>query len=129
MPNPNPEQVCAGERERVKEHLRILFKQGEGADEKQRVDARIKRVSRRFWKRMCRWEIGAPQELARDLLRVYDFFKNLIDPTTGRSFFGPDHAKRCAHELAYVAAGYLILEEAGGRVTDFVGGPSDRSGR
>ena len=28
-----------------------------------------------------------------------------------------------------VAAGYLILEEAGGRVTDFVGGPPDRSGR
>lgn len=28
-----------------------------------------------------------------------------------------------------VAAGYLILEEAGGRVTDFRGGPPDRSGR
>ena len=99
--------MCAGGRERVKAHLRILFKQGEGADEKKRVDARIKRVSRRYWKRMCRWEIGAPQELARDLLRVYDFFKDLIDPATGLSFFGPDHAKRCAHELAYVAAGYL----------------------
>jgi len=28
-----------------------------------------------------------------------------------------------------VAAGYLIVEEAGGRITDFSGGPPDRSGR
>ena len=28
-----------------------------------------------------------------------------------------------------VAAGFLIVEEAGGRVTDFRGGPADRSGR
>jgi myo-inositol-1(or 4)-monophosphatase len=28
-----------------------------------------------------------------------------------------------------VAAGFLIVEEAGGRVSDFDGGPADRSGR
>ena len=96
-----------GERERVKVHLRILWRQGEGEAEQTRVDALIARVPRSYWKKHCSYTIEAPQQLARDLLNVYIFFKDLIDPETGRPFFTNGHAERCRHELTYVAAGYL----------------------
>jgi hypothetical protein len=100
-------KVREGERERVKKHLRELYKQGSGAAEKKRVDNLIKRVRRGYWKKHCQWTIEEPRALARALLAVYDFFSKLTDPETDRPFFTHGHAKRCAHELAYVAAGYL----------------------
>ena len=60
-------RVCEGERERVKEHLRKIFKQGVGVDmtnaiarkaEIERVDALILRVKRKYWRRHCRYVNG-----------------------------------------------------------------------
>ena len=38
---------------------------------------------------------------------MYLFFKDMLDPATGKNFFSSGHRKRCIDELKYVAAGYL----------------------
>ena len=99
--------VREGQRERVKAHLRKLFKQGEGAVEQKRVDSLILRVKRRYWRRHCEYTIPEPRVLVRALLSVYLFFKDLDDPETGRPFFSAGHQQRCITELQYVAYGWL----------------------
>ena len=99
--------VREGQRERVKAHLRKLFKQGEGAEEQKRVDSLILRVKRRYWRRHCEYTIPEPRVLVRALLSVYLFFKDLDDPETGRPFFSAGHQQRCITELQYVAYGWL----------------------
>ena len=105
-----------GSREHVKAHLRKRFKLGDGVDmsdaaaaaaERKRVDGLIARVRRGYWRSRCRFSIPAPRELARRLLSVYYFFREMTDPETGNPFFSPGHEKRCANELAYVARGEL----------------------
>ena len=109
-------EVREGERERVKAHLRTIFKQktdtaefavAELKADAERVDALIKRVPRRYWRGRCRYTIPRPERLACRLLLVYEFFKDLDDPETGQPFFHPGHGVRVMTELAYVAAGYL----------------------
>ena len=109
-------RVREGQRERVKAHLRKLFKQGEGVDmtngsaaaaEIARVDALILRVKRKYWRSHCEYTIPEPKEVVRSLLSVYLFFKDLDDPETGRPFFSAGHEKRCVLELQYVAYGWL----------------------
>ena len=106
----------AGSREHVKAHLRKRFKQGVGVDmtnaaaaaaENQRVDGLIKRVRRGYWRSRCRFSIPPPRELARRLLSVYYFFREMDDPETGRPFFSSGHEARCLLELSYVAKGDL----------------------
>ena len=106
-------EVREGERERVKKHLRILYKQktkgtpAEIAADKERVDGLIKRVRRSYWRSHCRYTIPEPQRLARRLLLVYEFFKELDDPETQQPFFAPNHKSVVKKELEYVAAGHL----------------------
>lgn len=106
----------AGTREHCKAHLRKRFKFGEDVDmtdptaaaaEKKRVDGLIKRVRRGWWRTHCRFSIGAPRELARRLLQVYYFFRELDDPETGRPFLSSGHEAICRRELGYVAQGLL----------------------
>ena len=99
--------VAEGERERNKRHLRKLFREGDGEEERKRVDALVARVRRPYWRRRCRTTIPPPRELARRLYRVYLFFKDIDDPETGRPFFSGGHEARCRHELEYVAAGWV----------------------
>ena len=100
-------RVQQGERERLKVHLRKLHKQGDGEAERGRVDELIKRTRRKYWRAHCMYTIPEPLELVRSLLRVYLFFKDLIDPETNAPFFSAAHQKRCLMELAYVAYGWL----------------------
>ena len=99
--------VREGQRERVKAHLRKLFKQGDGDEERARVDALILRVKRKYWRSHCEYTIPEPKAVVRSLLSVYLFFKDLDDPETGRPFFSAGHQKRCITELQYVAFGWL----------------------
>ena len=79
----------------------------EGSAEKARVDALIKRTRRRVWRLKCMYSIPDPQQLAIALVAVYDFFKGLVDPETGRAFFSAGHHAVCLKELQYVAQGLL----------------------
>jgi hypothetical protein len=108
-----------GERERVKQHLRKLFKRMDLVDptrwrtlssaeqkvEIERVDGLIARVHRSYWRSHCRYTIPPPEQLARRLLTVYYFFRKMDDPETGKPFFTAGHEKICCHELSYVAKG------------------------
>ena len=96
-----------GQREDVKAHLRKLFKQGDSDEERERVDALILRVKRKYWRAHCEYTIPEPRQLVRSLLSVYLFFKDLDDPETGRPFFSAGHQKRCITELQYVSYGWL----------------------
>ena len=105
-----------GTRDHVRAHLRKRFKFGEGVDmtdaaaaaaENQRVDGLIKRVRRGYWRSHCRFSIAPPRELARRLLSVYYFFREMDDPETGRPFFSSGHEAICRRELGYVAKGEL----------------------
>ena len=106
----------AGTREHVKAHLRKRYKHGAGVDmsdasakaaEDKRVDQLIKRVRRGYWRLHCRFSIAPPRALARRLLSVYYFFREMNDPETGRPFFSSGHEKICRRELGYVAKGEL----------------------
>ena len=108
-----------GERERVKQHLRKLFKRMDLVDpmrwrtlssaeqkaEIERVDGLIARVHRSYWRSHCRYTIPPPEQLARRLLTVYYFFRKMDDPETGKPFFTAGNEKICCHELSYVAKG------------------------
>ena len=105
-----------GTREHVKAHLRRRYKLGVGVDmtdpqlaaaETKRVDELIKRVRRGYWRSHCRFSITSPRELARRLLSVYFFFRDMDDPETGRPFFSSGHEAICRRELGYVAKGEL----------------------
>ena len=89
--------VQEGGRTPAKEHLRRSGMDG----------ARIKRMPRRYWRSKCRCRIPDPHTLGGRLTLVYDFFKDLIDPATGRLFFIGDHSKRFKHEMTYVRRGVL----------------------
>ncbi|CAN0474622.1 unnamed protein product, partial [Laminaria digitata] len=84
-------------REEVRAHLKFL-----GLS-----DDQIKRVRRKYWRSRARFVVPAPALLLIRLTDVYDFFCDLVDPSTGRSFFINDHAKRMRHEMTYVARGDL----------------------
>lgn len=84
-------------REEVRAHLKFL-----GLS-----DDQIKRVWRKYWRSRARFVVPAPALLQRRLTDVYDFFCDLVDPSTGRSFFINDHAKRMKHEMTYGARGNL----------------------
>lgn len=60
-----------GERDRLKGHLRKLYKQGDGAAEEKRVNDLIKGVPRRYWRKHCEAVIPEPHRLARRLLEVW----------------------------------------------------------
>ena len=60
-----------GERDRLKGHLRKVYRQGAGAAEEKRVKDLIKVVPRRYWRRHCESVIPEPRRLARRLLEVY----------------------------------------------------------
>ena len=112
-------EVREGERDRVKQHLRKLFKRIDLVDprrwqtlspderraEIERVDGLIARVKRSYWRSHCRVTIPPPERLARRLLMVYYFFRNMDDPETGKPFLTAGHEKICRHELTYVAKG------------------------
>ena len=49
----------------------------------------------------------SPEELQRDVADVYEFFVDIIDPSTSRNFFNSDHAKRFRTGLIYIRKGYL----------------------
>ena len=84
--------VLAGERARLRRHMR---KRGMS-------EAQIKTTRRRYWRRRCRYSIPPPRLLASRLTRVYEFFKDLIDPATNKPFFIADHARRFKTEMGYV---------------------------
>lgn len=67
----------------------------------------IKRVSRKYWRTRARYIVLAPAEIARDLTDVYNFFKDLVDASTNRTFFNADHARRFKNEMIYVQKGCL----------------------
>ncbi|CAN0297242.1 unnamed protein product, partial [Ectocarpus sp. 4 AP-2014] len=89
--------VVPSSRDEVIAHLKFL---GLSDDD-------IKRVRRKYWRSKARYVVPPPAELLRRLTDVYDFFRDLDDPLTGRSFFVPDHNKRFRHEMTYVARGDL----------------------
>lgn len=115
------DETLRGTRAWVKAGLRARFKQGNGVDmtdeaakkaEVARVDGLIARVRRSYWRRRCRFTIPAPRELARRLLLVYRFFRDIDDPETGRPFFSGGigkngHLAICRRMLAMVAKGEL----------------------
>jgi hypothetical protein len=82
-------KVQQGSREEVKRHLRLLFKQGAGDAERDRVDTLIRKMRRKYWKKHCEWVIDEPKLVARPLLLVYILFRGLDDPETNRPFFSP----------------------------------------
>eukprot|EP00611_Tribonema_gayanum_P023838 TRINITY_DN509_c0_g1_i2.p1 TRINITY_DN509_c0_g1~~TRINITY_DN509_c0_g1_i2.p1 ORF type:complete len:1113 (+),score=278.26 TRINITY_DN509_c0_g1_i2:813-4151(+) len=90
-------QVLPGERERVSQHLRALGMS----------DEQIKLVPRKYWRQHCRYVIPSPEVLCPRLHAVYNFFKDLMDPTHSRPFFNSDHAKRFLNQMKYVKAGFL----------------------
>ena len=105
-----------GTRAHVKAHLRKRFEHGVGVnmknatkkkEEDARVDGLIKRVRRGYWRKHCRFSIAPPRELARRLLAVYYFFRDLDDPETGKPFLSAGHEAICRRELGYVAKGEL----------------------
>ena len=110
-----------GTRAWVKATLRKRFKQGVGVDmtddgakkaEVARVDGLISRVRRSYWRRRCRFTIPPPRVLARRLLLVYYFFRDMDDPETKRPFFSGGigkhgHLSICRRMLAIVAKGEL----------------------
>ncbi|CAN0324810.1 unnamed protein product, partial [Scytosiphon promiscuus] len=77
-------KIIPGSREQVRGHLRNI-----GLS-----DTQIKRVRRKYWRTRARFRMPGPETLQRDLMDVYDFFRPIVDPTTGRKFFNSDHAKR-----------------------------------
>ena len=106
----------SGTRAHVKAHLRKRFKHGVGVnmadptakkEEDARVDGLIRRVRRGYWRKHCRFTIPPPRELARRLLAVYYFFRDLDDPETGQPFLSKGHELICRRELGYVANGDL----------------------
>ena len=62
-------------------------------------------MPRSYWRAHCKATIPPPERLARRLLMVYYFFRNMDDPETGKPFFSAGHEKICRHELTYVAKG------------------------
>ena len=101
-------KMQTGERARVELHLRQVFNEiPSDPNDKLRVTSLITRVKRSYWRSYCRFSIPEPATLVRDLLAVYNFFKDLVCPESGRPFFASDHDKRIVLELSYVAHGYL----------------------
>ncbi|CAN0574669.1 unnamed protein product, partial [Laminaria digitata] len=90
-------KIIPSSRRAVVEHLRFL-----GLD-----DGEIKRVRRKYWRLKGQYFVPEPDVLVRDLTEVYDFFRDLIDPSSGRLFFNSDHAKRFRNEMIYVRKGLL----------------------
>lgn len=90
-------KIDLSSRREVREHLKFL-----GLN-----DDQIKRVRRKYWRRKARYTVPAPAVLVRDLTEVYEFFRPLVDPSTGRKFFILDHAKRFRQEMTYVRRGDL----------------------
>ena len=73
-------EVQQDERERLKKHLRTIFKHGVGVNmedtvaakvENERVDELIKRVRRSYFRSRCMYSIPKPKRLAERLLIVY----------------------------------------------------------
>ena len=61
-------------------------------------------MRRGYWRSHCRFSIPPPRELARRLLSVYYFFREMDDPETGRPFFSSGHeARRQAQQSKRVA--------------------------
>ncbi|CAM9585769.1 unnamed protein product, partial [Ectocarpus fasciculatus] len=89
--------IVPSSRDQVHAHLKFL---GLSEDE-------IKRVRRKYWRSKARYVVPPPAELLRRLTDVYDFFCDLVDPSTGRNFFVADHNKRFRHEMTYVVRGDL----------------------
>ena len=97
-----------GERARVESHLRQIFKENPNdPNDILRVTSLISRVKRSYWRSLCRFSILEPAIVVRDLLAVYNFFKDLVCPESSRPFLASDHDKRIVLELNYVAYGYL----------------------
>ena len=97
-----------GERARVEAHLRKLFREKpRDPTDVLRVNTLVLRVKRSYWRSYACFSILGPQVVVRDLLAVYNFFKTLLCPESGRPFFASDHDKRIVLELSYVANGYL----------------------
>ena len=90
-------KIREGELERLNAHLR---RRGMAEDQ-------IKKIPRRYVRRMVRRFIPEPDVLERDLTKVYDFFKGLKDAETGQAFFRAGHKKRFDNEMRYVRKGYL----------------------
>lgn len=89
--------VIPSSRDEVRDHLKFL-----GLSED-----KIRRVRRKYWRSRARYVVPPPPVLLRRLLDVYEFFRDLVDPSTGRNFFTLDHEKRFKHEMTYVARGDL----------------------
>ncbi|KAH8078861.1 hypothetical protein JL720_9611 [Aureococcus anophagefferens] len=90
-------KIKEGELNRLNAHLR---RRGMAEDQ-------IKKIPRRYVRRMVRRFIPEPDVLERDLTKVYDFFKGLKDAETGQAFFRAGHKKRFDNEMRYVRKGYL----------------------
>lgn len=90
-------KIDVSSRREVRDHLKFL-----GLN-----DDQIRRVGRKFWRRKARHTVPGPEVLVRDLTDVYEFFRPLVDPSTGRKFFILDHAKRFRQEMTYVRRGDL----------------------
>lgn len=90
-------KIIPSSRRAVQEHLRYLGL----------TDDEIKRVRRKYWRTKAQYCVPEPETLLRDLTDVYDFFRDMVDPSTGRNFFNADHAKRFRHEMTYVRKGLL----------------------
>jgi len=90
-------KVDLSSRREVRDHLKYL-----GLS-----DDQIKRVRRKYWRRKARYIVPSPEVLVRDLTDVYEFFRPLVDPSTGRKFLILDHAKRFRQEMTYVRRGDL----------------------
>lgn len=90
-------KIIPSSRDEVRAHLKFL-----GLS-----DTETRRVRRKYWRTKARYWVPGPETLVQGLTDVYDFFKDLVDPTTGRNFFIADHAKRFRHEMSYVRRGDL----------------------
>ena len=90
-------EVVPESRLAVKDHLKSL-----GV-----TDAEILRVRRKYWRSHYQYVVLSPEELQRDVTDVYEFFVDIVDPSTGRNFFNPDHAKRFRTGMSYIRKGYL----------------------
>ena len=65
------------------------------------TDARILRVRRKYWRTHAQYVVLSPKVLKRDVTDVYEFFVDIIDPSTSRNFFNSDHAKQFRTEMTY----------------------------
>jgi len=71
-------------------------------------DERIKRLSRRYLRRMLRYGVGEPTQLVRDLFDVFCFFDDMEDPERpGQRVLVDDAFEIMDKEMKYVQRGLL----------------------